>query len=233
MSVQDAAIAVPKYSVDKVFATDTKTFSIADTVATKFNSFTTTGISTIYDFVAVYSVDGTNWLDVNGTSGTGGTGFTARSTAVAATMWPDGTISMTISQRALINGGSNWTLYVRIAYLVRYDTTTIASNLLTTDKFLYSSRYSYMKIAVQGSFSVSSSSASSTTIAHNLGYIPMTSVWILDDTGNSKQAYSTFGLSGSILDATRVDATNLYINTGFRSPTVTLTLAYKIYHEAQ
>jgi len=160
MSVQDAAIAVPKYSVDKVFATDTKTFSIADTVATKFNSFTTTGISTIYDFVAVYSVDGTNWLDVNGTSGTGGTGFTARSTAVAATMWPDGTISMTISQRALINGGSNWTLYVRIAYLVRYDTTTIASNLLTTDKFLYSSRYSYMKIAVQGSFSVSSSSAS-------------------------------------------------------------------------
>lgn len=231
MGLEVAALE-PTYNLDKVITTDTKTLSIADTVATKFATFSTTNINTMYDIILIYSYDnGVSWSDA--TNAVVPSTFTGRPEIQVSAYIATGTgiVNLTVYQRATINGGVNWNLLIKIAYIARFTTSSIPSSFVTTDKPLYDNALNYMKIAKEGSYSVSSSSASSTTVSHGLGYIPSALLFVEDELGNALWGYNNFGLSGSVLDAVRIDETNIYINTGFRSPTVTLTAGYKVYHE--
>jgi len=234
MSIQDASLLPTEHNLDKIIVTDNQTFSVVDAITVKSQTFITTGVTTNYEFVGIYSIDGgTTWTDLTGSTAIW-SGFTAApSVEISGRIDTDGTVRLSIDQRALINGGSNWTLLVKIAYMFDTENTSISSSLLTTDKILYDNQYSYMKVAVEGSTSVSSASAQTTTIAHGLGYIPVVSVRIKRTIGKYNLTYSDFGLSGSILNAVRVDSSNIYVSTPLIGPTQTIYIYYKIYYEEQ
>lgn len=227
MSIQDATMATPKYDMDRIIATDVQTFSVPDTIANKSFSFTTTGISTYYNFIAVYSYDGgATWSDTWATTGTF-TGITAfPNVVVSLNMQASGFMSVTVSQKALINGGLNFTLTVKVAYMARYDTVSIPNSLNTTSKLLYANKFSYMKIAVQNHFT---SSGVMQTIAHNLGYVP---ACLAFDYVNAVPYLVAF-LDGNYDSAgngtgVRIDATNIYIDSSVND-----VIDYKVYYEAQ
>jgi len=234
VSIQDGALLPTEYNLDKIVITSTETISVTDTVALKFRDFTSTGVNTNYDFVGIYSYDGgTTWTDLVGQVSSR-SGFTAQpDVEIGARIDTAGKVWLNIIQKALLNGGSPWTLTIKLAYLANTDNTTLPNSILNTDKILYDNKYSYMKIAKEGSFTVSSSSAQLTTIAHGLGYVPVCQAYLKRNIGRQRITYGDFGISGSINNAVRIDEDNLYVNTSFYSPTETLTVTYKIYYEEQ
>lgn len=99
----------------------------------------------------------------------------------------------------------------------------------------YDSAVAFPKVVLENTFSVSSASTQTTTINHNLGYVPTCIVWykITQTSGDLGWELMPTSLNSSGNgDGIIIDENQLIIKTNSRSPTITLEVYYKIYTES-
>ena len=222
MAVEDASIAVPKYDIDKIIQSNQDTMGGS-------TLFVGTGFTGDALVVGIYSVDGgTSWRDFGNISI--GSGYAIQPAYSVDAHWrDDGVIRFT-------PGASG----VLVRYAVVYiEGVTDASNenlLYFSGDTLYQSSRSYMKIALEGSYSRTASAAETRTIPHTLGYVPFYRVYIkafaTDVVPTTRVISATFGLTDPV-EAVTADENNIYITTPARSPGFqATTIYYRIYHES-
>lgn len=217
MSVQNASMAIPKYAIDKIVAA----FPITD-----FSSDAISGVSTYTFPLGIFSLDnGTTWNDAADYTLVGGMTISP-STWANLTVKSDGTLVRNKSGAA--------TLIWKVALLAIPNTTVIVPPT-PLGNLLYSSKYSYMKIALEGSYSQSTTSHVTTTIAHNLGYVPFFQAFVLDTYYSAdarwRRFHSIFGNAGSLSEGARADATNIYLTPTSFSPAQSVTVYYRVYYD--
>lgn len=227
MGIDNAALALPTYEIDKIIQTGNYSSTITNSVSSKAIDYTT-GINASGFVIGVFSYDdGATWRDMSDTSTA--SGFTIYpSVIVSALMDSSGVIEFSINQRALVGAGATFELMIRFAVLAKQDQADLDFVFIGGDT-LYSSKYSYMKIAKQGSFTVPASSGSGyvTTIPHNLGYVPFFNVF-LERSGNIQRQYQ-FNIPTN--EGSYADETNLYIYSSNFAGDV--PYYYRIYYEAE
>lgn len=170
-NAQITALAVPANTIDKIIFADTYSVIRPDSVT----ATTLSCPGSAYEGLptAIYSWDnGATWHDaVEGTS------YSDFSTTIPVQLYvaskSDGTMVLSFNQTATVNGGVDYTLTVKFAITARPGMATIDSTATSfSGKTAYNTTRQYLNIATQGSFSVDLSGANTTTITHNLGYIP-------------------------------------------------------------
>lgn len=218
MSVLNASVAIPKFGIDKVMGTVIDT----DITTEQFP-----GVNSYAFPIGIFSNDGgTTWNDC--ANYTLGTGFTIQ---------PSTSVDITVDSSGILhasNKSGSSSLTYKLALLALETQGTVTPPLFTGN-LLYSNKFSYMKIAKEGNYSQTTTSHVTTTIAHNLGYVPFFQVFILDTfysvDARLRRITANFGNAGSIFEGARADATNIYITPVSYSPAKQVTVYYRIYYE--
>lgn len=121
------------------------------------------------------------------------------------------------------------TLYFTVYGLMPSATNTDASfTSFSSDLFGFNTDYNYAKLYDASSFSVGTGTSTS-TIAHNLGYVPQVAVWITKSGLTSPFIYNDVITSVPPFDQVNVfvDSTNLYVE--FLDIIAARTIDYRIY----
>lgn len=241
---QDLLIAVPTFPIDRIIGTTSGSFSVsAPSASPGFTTNTATFVTGFGDtcyFQGIFSTDGgTTWNDLGV--------YQPDLTSPAAP------VLQTVTCEAYMNGGTltlvgkNWYDLVHStssAYTIQYKVFFIAKNtqgsltpLTSSQKIFYSSAYNFQKIDFVGSFAVSTSA--STTVSHNLGYVPKVRAWFVptNATGGIEGIYTVPAGSMMTLDwfnaSVQVNATNVVFSIVLdnSSPTVGIpgTMEYRVY----
>ncbi len=241
MSIRDAAIAIPTYDIDKIIEIIDGTAGFVDSVSVKGTSWGTV-VGTATFPVGVYSYDGgTTWLTFGDEFG----GFTTKP-PIQANIYStnDYDVEISVNQNAQVNGGSPWTLLFKAALLAREDQEILVDDAFSpwlfsgdfpepsgVSGFTYSNKYSYMKIAKQGTqVHINGSGYQTYTIPHNLGYVPVFNVWTTRVT-NPNHIGRLYNFNVNTNRGAYADATNIYI--AWTNAGQDTTIYYRIYHEVE
>lgn len=190
-------MAIPKYSIDQIIGITTGSFNVAAPTAIEGYLTSTTTFNTNFGdnsfFQGIFSTDnGTTWNDF----GNYQPNLTTAGQPVLQTITCQGYMN----GQSMIMVAKNWYDNVHStssAYTILYKVVFFAKNgqglitpLTTSLKLFYTSKYNFQKVDTTGSFSVSTTA--STTIAHNLGYVPKVRAWFIPTS-------STYGGDGIYL----------------------------------
>lgn len=223
MSVQDASMAVPAYDIDKIIYAGSGSGTGLGT------SLLEPGLP-----IGIYTLDGgTTWNDCANYNFSGS--FTIEpSTSTNIFLEADPTNPNPDQQIASFTNSAQ----AKFCVLAIPGITYLTSTFFTSGETLYRSQDSYLKIAEEGSYDISASSYQTTTIAHNLGYVPLANVWVESDFyGSSGEAifriFNNFNQSSNSGVGVTLDENNIYIHTepGIYISNSTVTIYYRIYHE--
>jgi len=222
------AFAVPQDTLDKVIFSKVETLTVQDSVSGK--SFILSHIPYQCIPIVIFSYDGgLTWRDHS--TNLGLTGYSlAPPVTVQANTNTDGSLSLTVYQNALINGGSPFQLILKIAYLAPDNLQYIDSERTSfSGGTAYSSLKKYLRVKKRGTVTNAPGISSSSTIPHGLGYVPF-AAYNLDA---SSQVFTPFGNSsafGPQNSLMYVDTNNGYIYTDYGGSSV--NALYRIYEEA-
>lgn len=178
----DILMAVPDYRIDNIVGITSGSFSIsAPTVSvqtTNASQSFTTGFSDTCLFQGIFSVDsGASWNDF----GVYIPNLTTAGQPVLQTVTCQGWVTAGGTFTAY---GTNWwdlvhsngtayTIQYKVAFFARDDQGPITP-IPTNEIIKYSSGYNFQKIFTNGSFA---NTSGTTTITHNLGYVPNVRAW--------------------------------------------------------
>jgi hypothetical protein len=219
MGVNDAAVAVPKYDIDKILYTNSVTLDVTNSVGTQNFTLPIGNINgTDIVPVGILSYDsGTSWSDC--IQGLTVSTFTIQKN-VSVRFTPSATsINAQVVTRATVGSGTTYPLIIKYALIAKSTVTTSAEGTFSGNGAAYSSKASYMKIFTQGQTSVGAG-FTTTTIPHNLGYEPVVNVFF-----NGEPAYT---IASPTVFSTGIvpDTSNLLIYTNAAT-----TIDYIIYYE--
>lgn len=125
-------------------------------------------------------------------------------------------------------GFSPQTIQYKVLVMARFDQSTKIPTKKLNQVLRYSTKNSYMKIAIENKTGVLPASGV-TTIPHNLGYVPNFMAWILsDDSPSGNTDYGMFPAG----DRVSADTQNLYCDYNSFAGFANYTLYYRIYLNA-
>lgn len=211
------AAALPANTIDKIVwanqvsgsrgasGTDSFGIGIAPSLGFPFGIYSTDGGATYTDF-GYYS-------------------FSSKFTIKPATQ---GTISYnnagTVSVSWTITGAINWTGFIGLI-IPSASSLTMSQPATTTGKIAYKSGGNFQKLFSEGSFTQPVAGAATTTIAHNLGYVPQVRAYT-DDGNNIIRFLNSVGT-----EAIKIDENNLTFALGAWGGPNPRNIYYRIYYE--
>lgn len=209
-------MAIPKYRIDNIIGIHTGSFGISAPTSssgpiTATQSFTT-GFSDTCLFQGIFSTDsGATWNDF----GANKPNLTTPGDPVLDTVTCQGWVTPTGVFTAQGLNFFDFTHNVGTAYTIQYKVVFFAKDnqraitpLPTNEILKYNSGFNYQKIYLSGTFT--NNTGSSTTIAHNLGYVPKVRAWFISTTlsvANSLFSYDWAGQGGYNITVDNSNAT--------------------------
>lgn len=227
-----------EYEIDKIIATYSGT--IASSAPTSGGGSTTASASHTHGFgdstyyQGVFSVDGgTTWNDFGADIPyTGGTYLAIQTVEVDA-------VVTTTAATVTVTNFYDYANSRGVAYTVQYKLYLMAKNTMASpitpsnqvENTNFDTRLNYQKVAFSGSttLNVSAGSTGSTSVAHNLGYVPnVRAFWF--DSGSSTTCRSIRNYA-----QVKIGTSNVTFYTdqgGFSGFGVNGTIQYRIYYDA-
>lgn len=212
-------MAVPAYKIDQIIGIRTGSFIVSAPSAggsTTASDTFTTGFGDSCFFQGIFSTDaGVSWNDF----GTYRPNLTTPGQPVLQTVTCYGMVSPTGVFTATAKNwydnvhasGSAYTVQYEVLFIAK-DTQGIITPIVTNEILYYNSKYNYQKYLPANSSSFASTTGT-TTIAHNLGYVPKVRAWFAP-TSTSSNADGISIPAGSIVTMDNYQyATNVYANT--------------------
>lgn len=211
-------MAVPAYKIDQIIGIYTGSFIVGSPPiggsSTASDTFTT-GFGDSCLFQGIFSIDaGSSWNDF----GTYRPNLTTAGQPVLQTTTCYGMVSPTGVFTATAKNwydnvhasGASYTVRYKVLFIAK-ETQGIITPIATSEILYYTSKYNYQKYLPANGSSFASTSGT-TTIAHNLGYVPKVRAWF-SPTSTSNNADSISIPAGSIVTLDNYQyATNVYAN---------------------
>lgn len=236
MSVQHPDVvtfAVPENRMDQIVDIVTGSFSVGAATDDGFGGITPLNVSDspkpvlADDFFytrGLWSIDGgSSWQEMGTAIPAGTAAISGFLTLSVSTNCYQGQLVVSASNQGL----SSHTVQYKVLVMARFDQEYIGKKALVRP-LRYSSKEKYMKVFKEGKVALPTSGT--TTIAHNLGYVPNVMAWILfDETPAGFPNEKFLFESGSTVS---VDNHNIYIAQNSFAGVADETAYYRIYLDA-
>ena len=174
-------MASPEYPIDNIIGIHTGSFSVSAPSSTNSpttaTSTFTTGFGDTCLFQGIFSTNGTDWNDFGAMQPNLSTAGQPVLQTVTCYGWVDSSGVFTATgvnyYDSVHNTGTAYTIQYKVAFLAK-DSQGTVTPIQTNEILAYDSANNYQKIFSSGSFS---NGSGTTTIAHNLTYVPKVRAW--------------------------------------------------------